>query len=636
MTSRLQSYASSWGLDVRDFVLIAALAFAAILPVSRDVERASKPGPFARVAMSWEHVNHRALDQRTLPLWNPYQFGGRPHLANPEMLSLYPPHMLLRFLPVPLFVAVSFALHAWLAAAGTYLAARYLRAPRSAALAASGAVLCGRLFIPFEDMAYSLDVYRLAWLPLLAACALRSAERQTWLPRPDLVIVATLALLASALNPSYLVATVVGCFAFAAMWPSHPTSQARHLLAQPMLLACLSVGLGAVQIVPTIRFWSTMQGANDLIPDIPPRTLEDGGSTQQNPEIMDVLRSLDARGRVLSTCDRAIDGSDIVALDMPGVGGYGGFLLADYARFSNLVRGQGEPVRAVFQGIPEAANGPARGDLLQLLGVEYLVSCTAPNPRRWTLVGESRGVGVYRNRVPSPRAFWTCAPVEAGRKEIEYRLRESSYDGNFVLQPHAIVHVRWPEGISEADRARAETELHLAPHRDIEDRTWQYNLLDRSPENILAILAHPFVEDTQGIDRSTHVLKVSAPDVPAFDEPKSEWLSGAEACEAPVPATVLVQDRVDGGMVVEVNAPRDGIVLFSETYYPDRRAWVDGRRSPRMKVDFALTAVRVPAGNHRIELKYDTRALWAGAGVSALTLLAWLAGERRLRIATRH
>jgi hypothetical protein len=243
---------------------------------------------------------------------------------------------------------------------------------------------------------------------------------------------------------------------------------------------------------------------------------------------------------------------------------------------------------------------------------------------------------VYRNRVPSPRAFWTCAPVEAGRKEIEYRLRESSYDGNFVLQPHAIVHVRWPEGISEADRARAETELHLAPHRDIEDRTWQYNLLDRSPENILAILAHPFVEDTQGIDRSTHVLKVSAPDVPAFDEPKSEWLSGAEACEAPVPATVLVQDRVDGGMVVEVNAPRDGIVLFSETYYPDRRAWVDGRRSPRMKVDFALTAVRVPAGNHRIELKYDTRALWAGAGVSALTLLAWLAGERRLRIATRH
>ena len=103
---RLHHYASFWGLDVGDLVLIAALAIVVILPVSHDVERASKAGPFARVAMSREIVNHRALDERTLPLWNPYQFGGRPHLAHPEMLSLYPPHMLLRFLPLPLFVAL--------------------------------------------------------------------------------------------------------------------------------------------------------------------------------------------------------------------------------------------------------------------------------------------------------------------------------------------------------------------------------------------------------------------------------------------------------------------------------------------------------------------------------------------------
>jgi hypothetical protein len=585
---RLQRYAYSWGLDVRDLVLIAALAIVAILPVSHDIERASKPGPFARVAMSWEIVNHRALDERTLPLWNPYQFGGRPHLANPEMLSLYPPHMLLRFLPLPLFVAVSFALHAWLAAAGTYLVARMLRVSRSAALAASGAILCGRLFISFEDIAYALDVYRLAWLPVIAACVLRSAERPTWLPRPELVIVSALELIASALSPAYLLTTVIGCYAFAAMWRSPSASQSRHLLMQPVSLVCLAVGLSAVQIVPTVRFWNTMQGANDVIPDVSPRTQEDGGSTQQNPEIMEVLRSIGARGRLLSTCDRAIDGSDVVALGVPGVGGYGGVLLADYARFITLVRGPQEPIRAVFQGIPEAANGPARADLLSLLGVEYLVACAPPNPQRWALVKESRGVGVYRSLVPSPRAFWTCTPVETGRQEVEYRLRESSYDSHFVLQPHTIIHVRWPEGISDADRARAESELHLAPHRDIGDRTWQYNLLDRSPENVVAILSHRLVEDTQGIDRSTHVLKVSAPPARTFEEPKSDWLLGVEPCDAPVPATVLVQDRTDGRMIVEVDAPRDGVVFFSETYYPDRRAWVDGKRIPRMKVDLAL------------------------------------------------
>jgi hypothetical protein len=346
---------------------------------------------------------------------------------------------------------------------------------------------------------------------------------------------------------------------------------------------------------------------------------------------MDALRSLGGRGRVLSTCDRVVDGSDVVAVGVPGVGGYGGVFLADYARFATLVRGPGEPMRAVFQGIPEAASGPARADLLNLLGVEYLVSCAPPNPQRWALVKESRGVGVYRSLAPPPRAFWTCAPVEVGRQEIEYRLRQSGYDGNFVLQPQAIVHVRWPAGISDADRARAESDLHLAPHRDIEDRTWQYNLLDRSPENIQAILAHPLVEDTQGIDRATHVLTVSPPVAPTFNEPKSDWLAGVEPCEAPVPATVLDQDRTDGRMIVEVNAPRDGVVFFSETYYPDRRAWVDGRRIPRMKVDLAFTAVRVPAGHHRIELRYDTRALWAGAALSFVTLLVWLLSEGRVR-----
>lgn len=630
---RLQRYASSWGLDVRDLVLIAALGLVTILPISHDIERASKPGPFARVAMSWEIVNQRGLEQRAIPLWNPYQFGGRPHLANPETLSLYPPHLLLRFLPLPLFIAVSFALHAWLAAGGVYLVARMLGASRLAALAASGAILCGRLFVSFEDMAYSLEIYRLAWLPLVAACVLRSSERHTWWPRPELVVVSTLALIASALNPAYILATVIGCYAFAALWQSSYTT--RHLLAQPVILGCLALGLSAVQIVPTVRFWTSMRGVNDVIPDISPRTLEDGGSTQEHPEILATLRSLDARGRVLSTCDRAVDGADVVALGLPGVGGYGGVVLADYARFANLVRGPLEEVRAVFQGIPEAANGPVRGDLFQLLGVEYLVSCSPPNPQRWMLVSESRGVGVYRSRVQPPRAFWTCAPVEVGRQEIERRLRESSYDSSFVLQPHAIIHVRWPDGIRDEDRARAESDLHLAPHRDIGERTWQYNLLDRSPENIQAILAHPLVEDTQGIDRATHALTVSSPTVPPFTEPKSDWLAGMESCEAPVAATVLVQDRVDGTMTVEVDAPRDGIVFFSETYYPDRRAWVDGRRIPRMKVNMAFTAVRVPAGHHRIDLAYDTRALWAGAALSVITLVVWLTKERGASSASR-
>jgi hypothetical protein len=271
-------------------------------------------------------------------------------------------------------------------------------------------------------------------------------------------------------------------------------------------------------------------------------------------------------------------------------------------------------------------------DLLMMLGVEYLVACDDPNAQRWSRIGAHDGAGIYRSVAPAPRAFWTCAPRQTGRDELEYRLRHASYDTNLVLQPHAIIYIRWPPGISAADRARAETELRLAPHRDIADRTWEYNVLDRSPENVVAIQLHPLVEDTQRIERGTGRLSVVPFAARTFDEPKSEWLIGADSCGAPVPAAVQVQDRFDGRMIVDVDAPHDGVVFFSETYYQDRRAWVDGRRIGRLRVNYAFTAVPVSRGRHRIELKFDTRSFWLGGGLSAFTVLLWWIAERRNRL----
>ena len=615
-------------ITARDAVLLALLLLVVLIPVGYETGRAAAPGAFARIAMNWEIVNREAWTQGTLPLWNPYQFGGRPHLANPETLSLYPPHMLLRFLPLPLFFSLSLALHTWLAGAGTYFAARVVGAPRSVSALASGVVVGGRLFVPFEVRDSPLDVYGLAWVPLIVAFSLRSAESPRRMPHPGLVVVVTLGVLASALKPTYVLAAVAGSYLFASIWlPSRAAR--RHLLVQPIVLAGLAVGLTAVQIVPTVRFRMTTGG--DLSADMPSPTPVGTGRTPPPPRLAAALRSLAGGGRVLSTCDRAIDGGDFVALGIPGVGGSGGVFRADYARFSHIVRGPTERTRPTFEGIPEAASGPIRMDLLKLLGVEYLVACDPPNGQRWSLISAHDGIGIYRSLVPAPRAFWTCAPQPVGRDELEYRLRHSSYDANLALQPHLIINIRWPFGIADADRARAESELRLAPHRDIADRTWEYNLLDRSPANVAAIVDHPLVEDTQGIDRPNRALLHSPAAMPAFVGPKSEQLLGAGGCGPPLPVTVHEQDRFDGGMIVDVTAPQDGIVFFSETFYRDRRGWVDGRRIGRLKVNLAFTGVPVSAGRHRIELRFDMRSFWVGAGVSVLTLVLWLIAERRSR-----
>jgi hypothetical protein len=616
-------------VTAHDVVVLTILLLVVLIPVRYETERAAAPGAFARVAMNWEIVNREAWTQGKPPLWNPYQFGGRPHLANPETLSLYPPHMLLRLLPLPLFFSLSLALHTWLAGAGTYFAARALGASRVVSALASGAVVGGRLFVPFEVRDSPLDMYGLAWLPLIAAFSLRSAELPRWLPHPGLVVVVTLGVLASALKPTYVLAAVVGSYLFAAIWRPYRGARRQHLLVQPIVLAGLAVGLTAVQIVPTIRFRMTTGG--DLSADEPLPTPVGTGRTPPPRELAAALRALAGGGRVLSTCDRAIDGGDFVALGIPGVGGSGGVFRADYARFSQMVRGPTERTRPTFEGIPEAASGPVRMDLLKLLGVEYLVACDPPNGQRWSPISTHNGIGIYRSLVPAPRAFWTCGPQPVGRNELEYRLRHSSYDENLALQPHLIINVRWPSGIADADRARAESVLRLAPHRDIADRTWEYNLVDRSPANVAAVVDHPLVEDTQGIDRPNRALVHSPAAMPAFVEATSEQLLGAGGCGPPVPAIVHAQDQFDGGMIVDVTAPHDGVVFFSETYYRDRRAWVDGRRIGRLKVNLAFTGVPVSAGRHRIELRFDMRSLWLGAGLSVLTLVVWLIAERRSR-----
>src|SRR5688572_16717438 len=240
-------------ITARDVVLLAGLLLVVLIPVRYETERAAAPGAFARIAMNWEIVNREAWTQGTLPLWNPYQFGGRPHLANPETLSLYPPHMLLRFLPLTLFFSLSLALHTWLAGAGTYFAARALGASRPVSALASGAVVGGRLFVPFEVRDSPLDVYGVAWVPLIAAFSIRSSESYRWLPHPGLVVVVALSVLASALKPTYALATVVGSYLFAAIWHRSRAGRRRHLLVQAIVLAGLAVGLTAVQIVPTVR-----------------------------------------------------------------------------------------------------------------------------------------------------------------------------------------------------------------------------------------------------------------------------------------------------------------------------------------------------------------------------------------------
>jgi hypothetical protein len=81
---------------------------------------------------------------------------------------------------------------------------------------------------------------------------------------------------------------------------------------------------------------------------------------------------------------------------------------------------------------------------------------------------------------------------------------------------------------------------------------------------------------------------------------------------------------------------RDGFVLLNEIYYPGWEATVDGKPADILPADYTLRALSVPAGSHRIELRFRPRHFLLGVAVSLLTLSMYLAYAARCRRRNRH
>jgi len=76
-----------------------------------------------------------------------------------------------------------------------------------------------------------------------------------------------------------------------------------------------------------------------------------------------------------------------------------------------------------------------------------------------------------------------------------------------------------------------------------------------------------------------------------------------------------------------------GLLVLSDVYYPAWHAYVDGQAAHLFAVDDALQGVAVPAGVHRVEVRYESAALSAGLVVSlaAAATLVGLALYTRFR-----
>ena len=97
---------------------------------------------------------------------------------------------------------------------------------------------------------------------------------------------------------------------------------------------------------------------------------------------------------------------------------------------------------------------------------------------------------------------------------------------------------------------------------------------------------------------------------------------------APIDAATIVEARRDR-LVIEAESAAPGVLVVGEAHYPGWRATVDGAPTELLRADYAFRGVALPAGRHRVELRYVPRPLYAGLAISALALLVLLALARR-------
>jgi hypothetical protein len=128
--------------------------------------------------------------------------------------------------------------------------------------------------------------------------------------------------------------------------------------------------------------------------------------------------------------------------------------------------------------------------------------------------------------------------------------------------------------------------------------------------------------------RRTALLEVKQEELPL--------LSAATKGDAAAAGAARVAEYGPNRIVVETEAGSPSVLVVSELFYPGWEATVDGARARIDLADYLLRAVAVPAGRHRVEMRYRAPAARSGALVSGLTVASLIGLSIRSRRASRR
>jgi hypothetical protein len=101
-----------------------------------------------------------------------------------------------------------------------------------------------------------------------------------------------------------------------------------------------------------------------------------------------------------------------------------------------------------------------------------------------------------------------------------------------------------------------------------------------------------------------------------------------------LPKEVEIISEDNNKLGLRVKAAENAVLVLSDTYYPDWKAFVDGKKTKIYRADYNFRAIPLNAGTHRVEFVYDPLSFKLGAGATILGILGcigigWVARRRR-------
>lgn len=87
-------------------------------------------------------------------------------------------------------------------------------------------------------------------------------------------------------------------------------------------------------------------------------------------------------------------------------------------------------------------------------------------------------------------------------------------------------------------------------------------------------------------------------------------------------ANITMESYAPNKISYHFNSKSEQLVVFSEIYYqPGWNAYVDGKIAPHFRANYVLRAMRIPAGDHQIEFKFEPKAFYTTEKISLASMV---------------